>query len=87
MSDSDSTSASYYDDYLDDHQKDLLNMYRLNRSIHDPWYSVFVITYVIVIAIAFVSNSLAIWSVFRRKEIWTPRNIFILKLAVADLCK
>ena len=33
------------------------------------------------------SLSLVIWAVARRKELWNPRNIFILNLAISDICE
>ena len=45
------------------------------------------IAYSILILITFLGNSLVIWAVARRKELWNPRNIFILNLAISDICK
>lgn len=72
---------------LNAEQWDLLELYRLNRSIHQPWYSIYLWAYISVITLTFVSNSLFFCSMIRRRDSWTPRNVFILNLAIADLCK
>eukprot|EP00094_Tigriopus_californicus_P006678 TCALIF_06430-PA protein Name:"Similar to NPFR Neuropeptide F receptor (Drosophila melanogaster)" AED:0.14 eAED:0.17 QI:0/0.4/0.33/0.83/1/1/6/0/394 len=71
---------------LNAEQWDLLELYRLNRSIHQPWFSIYSWAYISVITLTFVSNTLFFCSMIRRRDSWTPRNVFILNLAVADLC-
>ena len=62
-------------------------MYWANRSLSEPWFTLSAVAYSILILITFLGNSLVIWAVARRKELWNPRNIFILNLAVSDICK
>jgi hypothetical protein len=44
---------------------DLMRLYQLNHSLHQPWYSVFVALYSILILAAFGGNLLILGSVFR----------------------
>ena len=64
---------------------DLLEMYELNRSLHQPWYLLSASLYALLILLTFLGNTLVIWTVVRRKELWTARNIFILNLAISDI--
>ncbi|XP_059082512.1 neuropeptide F receptor-like [Tigriopus californicus] len=64
---------------------DLLYMYDLNRALHQPWYAISALSYAILILLTFLGNALVIWTVVRRKYMWTARNIFILNLAVSDI--
>ena len=66
---------------------DLVLMYWANRSLSEPWFTLSAVAYSILILVTFLGNSLVIWAVARRKELWNPRNIFILNLAVSDICK
>ena len=62
-------------------------MYWANRSLSEPWFTASAVAYSLLILVTFLGNSLVIWAVARRKELWSPRNIFILNLAVSDICK
>ena len=66
---------------------DLVLMYWANRSLSEPWFTASAVAYSLLILVTFLGNSLVIWAVARRKELWSPRNIFILNLAVSDICK
>ena len=44
---------------------DLMQLYRLNRSLHEPWYSIFVVLYTVLILVSFFGNLLILCSVFR----------------------
>ena len=90
----DADDSLYYDDAdyydlppLNEKTTSLIYQYSLNRAIHEPWYSLFAAAYGVLIFLTFVGNTFVIWAVVRRKEMWTARNIFILNLAVADICK
>ena len=66
-------------------QEDLLLMYHLNHAVHEPWHTLFSLAYLVVIAAGFLTNGLVIAAIFRKRDVSSPRNIFILNLAVADL--
>lgn len=65
----------------------LLTMYQRNRSMLEPWLSVSATAYAILIFVTLLGNTLVIWAVLRRKELWNPRNIFIWYLAVSGICE
>ncbi len=73
------SDSEYQTDY------ELVLMYEQNRSLSEPWFTVSAIAYSLLILITFLGNSLVIWAVARRKELWNPRNIFILNLAISDI--
>ena len=55
---------------------------------HQPYYTLFVTLYALVILAAFVGNALIISTVGARvRELSVPRNILIINLAAADLCE
>ena len=47
---------------------DLMRLYYLNHSTHEPWHSVFILLYTIVILTAFMFNSLVLYAVYRRSQ-------------------
>eukprot|EP00095_Tigriopus_kingsejongensis_P001951 maker-scaffold567_size135338-snap-gene-0.22 protein:Tk01951 transcript:maker-scaffold567_size135338-snap-gene-0.22-mRNA-1 annotation:"GK13031" len=70
---------------MDSAQEALLEMYRLNRAIGQPWFSIFALAYTFLIGTALGANTLVFLSVIQRKEAWAARNIFIMNLTLADL--
>ena len=72
---------------MSDGDKDLLTMFERNRSLLEPWLSVSAVAYAALISVTFAGNTLVLWAVLRRRELWNPRNIFIVNLAVSDICK
>ena len=47
---------------------DLMKLYYLNHSTHEPWHSIFIVLYTILIITAFLLNSLVLYAVFRRSQ-------------------
>ena len=72
---------------------ELMLLYYLNRSIHEPWYSIFIFLYTLLILIAFTFNSLVLWSAYRRIQHTEPtfgnkgksRYILISHLCTLDV--
>ena len=56
-------------------------------SLPQYFYILVILIYILIFLAGILGNSLVIWAVARRKELWSPRNIFILNLAVSDICK
>lgn len=62
----------------------LLEQYVQNRSIDQPAYTVLIVLYCILIVVGASGNMLVIISVVRKPAMRTPRNMFILNLAISD---
>lgn len=64
----------------------LLSLYRLNRSVRQPWYTCCVILYSLLIGMAFAGNSLVLYVVIRSRELRkSARHVLIGTLAASDL--
>ena len=70
-----------------DAHRDLFLLYEQNHSIHQPWFTLFSLAYGILILLTFAGNSLVVFAVVRKKEMWSARNILILNLALSGLSK
>lgn len=70
---------------MTEEERSFLLLYELNRSLHQPWFGLFVSMYVGLISATLLGNTLVIWTVYKRKELWITRNILILGLALSDL--
>ena len=44
---------------------DLMQLFYINHSIHEPWHSIFIFLYGILILTAFIFNSLVLYAVYR----------------------
>ena len=72
---------------------DLMKLYYLNHSTHEPWHSLFIILYTILICTAFVFNSLVLCAVYRKSlrhdhgfgNYSKTRNILIGQLCTLDV--
>ena len=70
---------------------DLMQLFYINHSIHEPWHSIFIFLYGILILTAFIFNSLVLYAVYRscrRPEIDTiirTRIILIGHLCTFDI--
>ncbi len=61
-------------------------LYEQNRNLPQPWYSLCITFYAILVAIAVLGNSLVLVSMARSKELRkSARNILIGLLATSDL--
>lgn len=56
-----------------------------NRAIDQPAYDILIFFYAILIIMGAFGNMLVILSVIRRPTMQTPRNMFIVNLAISDL--
>ncbi|KAK9731276.1 7 transmembrane receptor (rhodopsin family) [Popillia japonica] len=63
---------------------DLIASYMHNRAVNEPAYSLLIFMYSLLILTGASGNSLVIISVVRKPAMRTPRNMFILNLAVSD---
>ncbi|KAL3268012.1 hypothetical protein HHI36_007145, partial [Cryptolaemus montrouzieri] len=63
----------------------LLEKYVQNRAIDEPAYTILIVMYSVLIIMGALGNTLVIISVVRKPAMRTPRNMFILNLAVSDL--
>jgi len=61
-----------------------ITLYRLNRSINDPLYSVFVTIYIVLILISFCGNLLILISVLRRREMHVKQRNKLIALLAAS---
>ncbi|XP_049823428.1 neuropeptide F receptor-like [Aethina tumida] len=62
----------------------LINSYTSNKAIEEPAYTYLIIFYGILITFGALGNTLVIIAVVRKPAMRTPRNLFILNLAIAD---
>ncbi|CAH1111132.1 unnamed protein product [Psylliodes chrysocephalus] len=82
----DDTSNSSYDFYnYSDGDPKLMERYIKNKGIDEPAYSTLIALYCSLILMGALGNTLVIVSVIRKPAMRTPRNMFIVNLAVADL--
>ena len=64
----------------------LRNQYEQNRMLRQPWYSVCIAFYAIMVVIAISGNSLVLIAMARSRELRkSARNILIALLATSDL--
>ncbi|XP_018564523.1 neuropeptide F receptor [Anoplophora glabripennis] len=63
----------------------LMERYLTNKGIDEPAYTTLIIMYCFLIILGALGNTLVIISVVRKPAMRTPRNMFIVNLAVADL--
>uniref|UniRef100_A0A6P7FAM2 Neuropeptide F receptor n=1 Tax=Diabrotica virgifera virgifera TaxID=50390 RepID=A0A6P7FAM2_DIAVI len=85
MPDDNSTSSTdaYNDsDYVDPR---LMERYLQNKAIDEPAYTVLIVMYCFLMIMGALGNTLVIVAVVRKPAMRTPRNMFIVNLAVADL--
>ena len=66
-------------------EQDLIHAYRTNRSLDQPYFSLFICAYILLAGIGSVGNCLVITSVIRKPTMRTARNLFIINLAASDL--
>ena len=67
----------------------LMQLYFLNHSTHEPWHSIFISLYTILIMTAFVFNSLVLYAVFRksqRPDNENSNNIRTRNILIGHLC-
>ncbi|XP_044754601.1 neuropeptide F receptor [Coccinella septempunctata] len=72
-------------DRIVNESKLLLEKYVRNRAIDEPAYTTLIVMYGILIVVGALGNTLVIISVVRKAAMRTPRNMFILNLAISDL--
>lgn len=64
----------------------LKNQYLQNRNLPQPWYTLCILSYTILVAFAVAGNSLVLIAMARSKELRkSARNILIGLLATSDL--
>ncbi|KAH1009446.1 neuropeptide F receptor isoform X1 [Dendroctonus ponderosae] len=63
----------------------LYDRYLLNKAIDEPAYTILIMMYSFLIILGTLGNLLVIVAVFRKPAMRSPRNLFIVNLAVADL--
>ncbi|XP_060529392.1 neuropeptide F receptor [Cylas formicarius] len=63
----------------------LYDRYLTNQAIDEPAYTTLIVMYCFLIVMGALGNTLVIISVVRKPAMRTPRNMFIVNLAVADL--
>ena len=56
-----------------------------NKVLGEPFYTLVIIAYTVLVTVAVCGNSAVMLVVLRRKEMRTARNIFIFNLAMSDL--
>jgi len=66
-------------------QADLVRRYATNRSVDGSIFYVLIFAYTVLIVFGTLGNCLAITAVIRKSSMRTPRNMFIINLAVSDL--
>ena len=71
---------------------ELMQLYDLNHSTHEPWHSIFIFLYTVLIFTAFIFNSLVLLAVYRRskkpeneRSNFKTRNILIGLLCTFDI--
>ena len=64
---------------------DFLEKYKRNRSVSDNIFNLLVTVYLLLIIVGTIGNSLVIYVVVNNSGMRTPRNFFIVNLAVSDL--
>ena len=66
--------------------KQVLDLYTGdNNVLWEPFYTLVIVAYTVLVTVAGFGNSAVILVVLRRKEMRTARNIFIFNLALSDL--
>ena len=56
-----------------------------NKVMGEPFYTLLIVAYTVLVTVAVCGNSAVILVVLKRKEMRTARNIFIFNLALSDL--
>ena len=65
--------------------KQVLDLYTGdNNVLGEPFYTLVIVAYTVLVTVAGFGNSAVILVVLRRKEMRTARNIFIFNLALSD---
>ncbi|XP_065155464.1 neuropeptide F receptor isoform X2 [Atheta coriaria] len=64
---------------------DLLERYLRNRGVDQPAYGILIALYTVIIVVGAMGNALVILSVVRKPAMRTPRNMFIVNLAISDM--
>ncbi|XP_074031303.1 neuropeptide F receptor [Leptinotarsa decemlineata] len=85
---SQSENTSFPGEYMNDTSDvdpKLMERYLTNKKIDEPAYTTLIILYCFLIVLGALGNTLVIFSVVRKPAMRTPRNMFIVNLAVADL--
>lgn len=62
-----------------------LQLYKTNRAISSDVLLTLLIGYILLIALGAIGNGLVCMAVYRKPNMRTPRNLFILNLAISDL--
>nr|CAI5851811.1 unnamed protein product [Callosobruchus analis] len=62
-----------------------MERYLTNKDIDEPAYTTLIVLYCFLIIVGALGNTLVIVAVIRKPAMRTPRNMFIVNLAVADL--
>lgn len=62
-----------------------LNEFRINRTMDETALISLMVSYIILIATGSIGNVLVFFAVIRKSSMRTPRNLFILNLAISDL--
>ena len=68
---------------------DLMLLYFLNHSTHEPWHSIFILLYTIVTVTAFTFNLLVLFAVLRRRQRLnnaTSNNMKTRNILIGHLC-
>ena len=55
-----------------------------SKVLEEPFYTLVIIAYTVLVTVAVCGNSAVMLVVLRRKEMRTARNIFIFNLALSD---
>jgi len=74
--------------YLEDADlidRQILDLYLKNRRVSERTFYTLIVAYSILICVGVCGNLLVVWVVLRKPTMRTPRNLFILNLAVSDL--
>jgi len=66
-------------------EQELIEAYKMNRSLDQPYFSLFICAYVLLAGVGSLGNCLVIISVIRKPTMRTARNLFIINLAASDL--
>ena len=56
-----------------------------NKVMGEPFYTLLIVAYTVLVTVAVCGNSAVILVVLKRREMRTARNIFIFNLALSDL--
>ncbi|KAG5876400.1 hypothetical protein JTB14_024283 [Gonioctena quinquepunctata] len=80
-----SSISGYFMNGTNDVDPKLMERYLTNKGIDEPAYTTLIILYCSLILLGALGNTLVIISVVRKPAMRTPRNMFIVNLAVADL--